>query len=98
VIVHYSEDGGLELREPSDFKKFKVLLERCSAMQPGIPGVTFVDDGNALVRIDLVPALRGAPQDASWRSGFDAMVKAAAKYGWIDEAASAIKAHVERAP
>jgi hypothetical protein len=98
VIVHYSQDGGLELREPSDFKTFKVVLEKCNAVRPEISGVTFVDDGNALVRIDLVPALRGAPQDASWRVGFDAMVKAAAKFGWIDEAASAIKAHVERAP
>ncbi len=65
MIVHYSLAGGLELREPSDFKKFKVVLETCDAARPDISGVTFVDDDNALVRIDLVPALRGAPSDAN---------------------------------
>jgi hypothetical protein len=96
MIVHYLQDGGLELRDASEFKKFKVVLEGCAAKRPEIQGVRFVDDGNALVRIDAVPALRGAPGDASWRTGFDAMIKDAAKYGWIDEAAGAIKAHVER--
>ena len=73
-----------------------VVPEGCVAKRPAIRGAAFVDDGNALVRIDAVPALRGAPGDASWRTGFDAMIKDAAKYGWIDEAAGAIKAHVER--
>jgi hypothetical protein len=96
MIVHYAQDGGLELRDASEFKKFKLVLEGCAAARPEIAGVTFVDDGNALVRIDAVPALRGAPTAASWRAGFDALITGAAKYGWIDEAAQAIKAHVER--
>jgi len=73
MIVHYLQDGGLELRDASEFKKFKVVLEGCAAKRPEIQGVRFVDDGNALVRIDAVPA-----------------------YGWIDEAAGAIKAHAGR--
>jgi hypothetical protein len=50
-----------------------VVPEGCVAKRPAIRGAAFVDDGNALVRIDAVPA-----------------------YGWIDEAAGAIKAHAGR--
>jgi hypothetical protein len=96
MIVHYSAEGGLELRDASEFKTFKLVLEGCAVARPDIAGVTFVDDGNALVRIDAVPALCGAPADPAWRAGLDAMVTAAAKYGWIDEATQSIKAHVER--
>jgi len=50
-----------------------VVPEGCVAKRPAIRGAAFVDDGNALVRIDAVPA-----------------------YGWVDEAAGAIKAHAGR--
>ncbi|WP_323038426.1 hypothetical protein [Gemmobacter sp.] len=98
MIVTYSPATGTRLDEAEDFRKFKVLLQNCPTAQPEIRGIGFVDDGNALVGIDLVPTLPGAPKGPEWRAGYDAMVKAAAKYGWIDEASQSIKAHVERQP
>lgn len=97
MIVEYSSRDGLALAEAEDFRKFKVLLRGSfPSMRPAIEGVTFVDNDNALVGIDVVPALSGVPADAAWLAGYNKMVEAAAKYGWIDEAAHAIRAHVER--
>jgi len=96
VIVEYSAAAGLRLREPDDFRKFKVVLRApLSTSRPLIDGVTFVDDDNALVRINVVPSLPGVPNDAAWRAGYDKMVEAARKHGWIDETGHAIRAHVE---
>ncbi len=97
MIVEYSSQDGLALLEAEDLRKFKVLLRGpVPSMRPAIEGVTFVDDDNALVAIDIVPALPGAPAEAAWLAGYNKMVEAAAKHGWIDEEAQAIRAHVER--
>jgi len=98
MIVNYSPATGPWLEEPEDFKAFKVVLQACPEAQPQISGIGFVDDGNALVRIALVPTLPGAARGPEWRAGYDAMVKAAAKHGWIDEASQSIRAHVDRQP
>lgn len=97
MIVEYSSQGGLALLEAEDFRKFKVLLRGSfPSMRPAVEGVTFVDDDNALVGIDVVPALSGAPAEVAWLAGYHKMVEAAARHGWIDETAQAIRAHVER--
>ena len=96
MIVEYSAAAGLRLREPDDFRKFKVVLRApLSTSRPLIDGVTFVDEENALVRISVVPSLPGVPDDAAWREGYDKMVGAARNHGWIDETGNAIRAHVE---
>lgn len=92
MIVHSGPDG-LSLREPDDFRNFKVVVTGDAA--PAASTLTFVDAGNALVAKELVPDLPGAPDTDAWREGYEKMVAAAAKYGWIDEASGAIKAHVE---
>lgn len=97
MIVEYSSQGGLRLAEADDFRKFRLVLRgRFAATRPDIDGVTFVDDNNALVGIDVVPRLQGAAADAEWQAGFAKMVEAAGKYGWIDEGTGSIRAHVER--
>ena len=96
MIIEYSTAGGLRLREPNDFHKFKVVLRApLATSRPLIDGVTFVDEDNALVRINVVPSLPGAPDDAVWREGYDKMVEAARNHGWIDETGNAIRAHIE---
>ncbi|MBD0413865.1 hypothetical protein [Oryzicola mucosus] len=96
MIVHYDPQVGLTLLEPDDFRNFKVQLAQGATQQPEVDGLRFVDDGNALVGIDAVPSLPGAPSTEAWREGYAKMLAAAAKYGWIDDEANAIKAHVER--
>ena len=96
MIVHYAPDRGLSLQEVDDFQKFKIVLDRGSQQRPRISDLTFVDDDNALISIDVVPTLPGAPTESAWRSRYDKMVATAANFGWVDEASNSIRAHVER--
>ena len=96
MIVEYSSASGLRLLEPNDFRKFKVVLRApLATSQPLIDGVTFIDEANALVRINVAPCLPGVPDNAEWQAGYDKMVGAARSHGWIDETRGAIRAHVE---
>jgi len=96
MIVDYDPGTGLTLVEPDDFNGFKLRLRQTSERRPALPGITFVDDGNVLVAIDTVKGLAGAPASEAWAAGFRKMVDYAATRGWIDSAANAIRAHVER--
>ena len=98
MIVDHSPSTGTRLLEAEDFKGFKLRLSGAAETRPSIDGVRFVDDGNVLIGVDLVPALPGAPDTAEWRGGYQAMIAYAAGKGWIDEATNAIRAHVERLP
>ncbi|WP_065755692.1 hypothetical protein [Bradyrhizobium paxllaeri] len=97
MIVECSPEGGIQLTEPFDFRRFKLVLKgEASAESRAWRGVTFVDDRNALVPIQLVPTLNGRPDDDSWEPAFAEMVAKAREHGWIE--ADAIRAHVERQP
>ena len=97
MIVQYSSSDGLALLEAEDFRNFKLLLKgSCEDRSPAIKGITFVDERNALISIQLVPTLPGRPDGESWQRGYLAMVETARKHGWIDAQAGAIRAHVER--
>jgi hypothetical protein len=97
MIVEYSNRDGLRLTDPEDFRKFKVLLKGAfGTTRPYIDGLIFVDDDNALVGLEVVPAMAGTAASVQWRTRFDEMVAAAAKHGWIDVDSNAIRAHVER--
>ncbi|MFH1793048.1 MAG: hypothetical protein ABIK36_10545 [Pseudomonadota bacterium] len=97
MIVDYAPSKGLSLLEADDFKGFKLCLAGDEA-RPAISGVSFVDDANVLIGVDLVPTLPGAPGTGEWLAGYRAMVDYAAKKGWIDAANNSIRAHVERVP
>jgi hypothetical protein len=96
MIVHYSASSGLMLLEPDDFRNFKLLLKG-EDPSPFIPGITFVDERNALISIDLIPTLPCRPDGESWQKSYFVMVEAARKHGWIDAQTNTIRAHVERA-
>lgn len=97
MIVQYSSSEGLTLVEPEDFRNFKLLLRGATEdRSPSIEGITFVDERNALISIELVPTLPGRPDSESWQKSYFAMIEAARKHGWIDAQAGAIRAHVER--
>lgn len=98
MIVDHSPETGLRLLEAGDFKGFKLRLSGHAGPRPAIDGIRFVDDGNVLIGIDLVPALPGAPETDEWRAAYRGMVAYAAGKGWVDAQANAIRAHVERRP
>lgn len=68
MIVQYSESDGPTLLEAEDFRNFKLRLEgACEDGTPSIEGITFIDGRNALISIELVPALRGRPDGENWQ-------------------------------
>jgi hypothetical protein len=97
MIVEYSPESGACLVDAFDFRRFKLVLKGELAVgSPTSEGITLVDDDNALVPVDLVPALPGRPDAAAWESGYATMIASAQKHGWIDVEANAIRAHIER--
>jgi hypothetical protein len=97
MIVQYSASDGLTLVEPEDFRSFKLLLRGAREdRSPSIEGITFVDERNALISIELVPTLPGRPDGESWQKSYFAMIEAARKHGWINAQAGAIRTHIER--
>lgn len=99
MIIECLDDGLVRLTEPNDFRKFKVMLHADARTDTQRwNGITFLDDRDALVSIDLVPTLTGRPDDASWDRQYAEMVAKAREHGWIDSERQAIRAHIERMP
>lgn len=94
MILDHSQEHGLRLLEPDDFKRF-MLRVAGPEREPRISGVTFVGDAEALIDAALTPTLPGTSQDASWRRQYRLMIDYAASKGWIG-AGGALRAHVER--
>ena len=98
MIIECFDGGMVRLAEPLDFRKFKLVLHAdAGAVTQGWKGITLLDDGDALVSIDLVPTLTGRPDDPGWDQNYAAMVAKAREHGWIDAERHAIRAHIERA-
>jgi hypothetical protein len=103
MIIAITQSGALELREPDDFKGFKIAVEK--------PGMTDAEIGAALKGVATMDpegkhawvypsALKnwnGKPQSADWTAAFDKMCEAVKKYGYIDEATGNVRGHLERA-
>lgn len=97
MIVKHTKDGSLTLEEPDHFRAFKLVLQgHAPGEKPALEGIIrYVADDHAFIDRDAVITLSGQGPDSEWRRGFDAMVEAAAKYGWIDAETGAIRAHIE---
>jgi hypothetical protein len=101
VIITITSQGGLELREPNDFKGFKILVERKNASAADIAntlkGVATVDpDGkSAWVSQESLKRWKGQAQPAEWVASFDKMVESVKRFGWVDDAQGTVRAHIE---
>jgi len=86
----------VRLAEPFDFRKFKLVLKgQAAARSAATRGITFVDDNNVLVPINLAPTLPGRPDHRTWDAAYADMVAKAREHGWIETRTNAIRAHVE---
>ena len=91
----------VRLREPQDFKGFKVVVdegvsgdELAAALAPY---ADVLPDGDAMVRIaDFEQLSRAQRRDPRWLAQFEAMVAYAGSKGWLSEDGGAIRAHCER--
>ncbi|MBB4662170.1 hypothetical protein [Conexibacter arvalis] len=87
------------LEEPDDFGRFAVIdgTGDDAGLGEAIAGHgRLTDGGDVFVAIDALLALAGErADDPAWRAGFDQMVAFARGHGWLDEAGTAVRAHVE---
>jgi hypothetical protein len=97
MFIHVRRDFAVALEEPHDFKHFKLVVEAARGDQArvtnALAGVASLSaDGHAWVSEDWLRRRDSAP---AWQDGLDAMIAVAKKYGWVDEGAKTIRAHVE---
>jgi hypothetical protein len=93
MIVRVSE-GSWDLVEVEDLRRLHVEVADGTAAE-----VAGRVDGADHVWLD-VAALRAAGQakagDPGWAERFDSMIDYARSKGWLDEAGTAVRAHIER--
>lgn len=87
------------LEEADDFKSFRVVIG-CGLKDPEAAGTAFegiarfTDKRTAWVYERALRTWLGLTSDRAWQEGLDAMIVKARPFGWIDDEAHAIKAHV----
>lgn len=97
MIIECFSGGVVRLAEPFDFHRFKLALHADVGPEAeSWNGIKILDDHDALVSIDLAPALAGHPDDTSWHQQYAKMLATAREHGWIDLELDAIRAHIER--
>jgi predicted transcriptional regulator len=103
IIRLLASSGSIEIDEPKNFRAFSVRIEGAFAS----PAAEAALLERIAVRSDRDHAwvseksLREWPSLASeswWQDGLSSMIAAVEKFGWIDRADHAIRAHIERVP
>jgi hypothetical protein len=102
MFIAITRSGQIELQDAGNFRAFKILdrsgksrVELAAALD-GF--ATLTPDGTAAwVDASAVPKLLPAAPTAEWQTSFSTMIAAAGKFGWVDEATGAVRAHIERA-
>src|ERR1700679_1473608 len=101
MIIAITPSGALELKEPDDFKGFKIAVEKPgmtdAEIATALKGVATRDGEHYWVTQTAMKNWNGKPQSAEWTAAFDAMLEKVKKYGFVDEATGNVRAHVERA-
>lgn len=97
MFIHVTRDYAVVLKEPQDFKHFKLVVDTARADQArlssALTGIaTLSSEGHAWVSEDWLRRRDSAP---AWQEGIDAMVAVARKYGWTDDKTKSVRAHVE---
>jgi len=97
MFIHVTRDFAVALAEPGDFKHFKLVIDAARSdlakIEAALAGVArLTAEGHAWVSEAW---LRAQDRHAPWQDGLTAMIAVAKKYGWIDEQAQTIRAHVE---
>ncbi len=100
MFIRVAAGAAPELVEPEDCKKFHV--EAAGMAEGSLPEVLaglgdWADggaEGHVWIVADAVRAAAAPQVSAEWAADFDGMVGYAASKGWLNEAGTAIRAHV----
>lgn len=101
MIIRVTAQGGVELREPNDFKGFKVLVEgpnmSVGQISSALTGIATVDAGGetAWVSQDALRRWKGKAQPAEWVASLDKMVESVKRFGWVNDEQGTVRAHIE---
>jgi hypothetical protein len=100
MILRIATDLALALDDSSDFKRFKVLVQRPQADFAAVAShsgkvLSFQDARTAWVSAESLIALSGFSEDAAWRDAFDGMLLYCKKMGWLSDDGREFRAHVE---
>lgn len=100
MIIRLSRSGAVELDAPTDFKRFKVVVEDAgkdvARARAALAAVAKLDDeATAWVSEAALRRWNGFQSDRAWQDGLTQMIAKAEPHGWVDRTAGAIKAHVE---
>ena len=97
MFILVTPELAVRLEEAQDFKRLKLVVAAdrsdLAKLRRALAGIAaLAEDGHAWVSEDW---LRGRAKDAAWQKGLSTMIAVASKYGWVDETAKTIRAHVE---
>ncbi|HZT51756.1 MAG TPA: hypothetical protein VFA22_07480 [Stellaceae bacterium] len=101
MILHVAPEGTVELKEPGDFKNFKIAVAKPGASPAFIAGALKgiaaleADGKTAWVSQDALRRWQGREQPADWLAAFDRMVESVRRFGWVRDSDKSVRAHVE---
>lgn len=101
MIIHITAQGSAELRDPDEFRSFKIVVDNGlapAALGYALTGLaTLEPDGKtAWVARDSVKRLRGAEASGTWSASFDKMIESVRRFGWVNDQTGTVRAHVEK--
>lgn len=102
MIIAITAGGHAELREPDEFRSFKIVADGAlssAALGQALAALGALDsDGKtAWVKRDAVKRLRGSEAPPAWIAAFDNMIGSVRRFGWVNDDAGTVRAHIERA-
>jgi hypothetical protein len=100
MIIQVSLEGAVELREPDDFKNFKIVTGASgSVLARALDGIAVIEpDGKtAWVSQQALKRWQGRDQPADWIASFDKMVASVKRFGWVRDEDGSVRAHIEGA-
>lgn len=100
MIIVITAEGHAELREPDEFRGFKIAADAAlspAALGRALAGLASIEaDGRtAWVKCRAVKRLRGPDAPPAWISAFDKMVESVRRFGWVDDETGSVRAHIE---
>ncbi|MBV8534011.1 MAG: hypothetical protein JO128_00380 [Alphaproteobacteria bacterium] len=96
MIIYITADRRAELREPDEFRSFKIVIGGAPGLA-ALAGIATIDaDGKtAWVSRAAVRRLRGPDPPAAWLASFDKMVESVRRFGWVNDETDSVRAHIE---
>jgi hypothetical protein len=100
MIILIDRQFQVHVKEPKDFKNFKVQVDSDAASFDALRSavahvVTFDDAQTAWVSASVLCEWPQLHDDPEWRSSLQAMIAKARPHGWIKETPLSIRAHIE---